>query len=105
MVAFAVGQRTREIAMRVALGATRGDVIRLVLRQALTPLALGVIAGGLGLLLVTPLLRAQLQDISPFDPPTLAIVSLAVIASTTCAIYLPARLAARLEPMTHLRRD
>jgi predicted permease len=105
VVAFAVGQRTREIAMRMALGAARRDIVRLVLRQALTPITIGVAAGWLGLLVVTPLLRAQLHDLSPFDPTTFASVSLAVIAATTCAISLPARRAARLDPMMNLRRE
>lgn len=105
VVAFNTGQRTRELAVRAALGAERRDLLVFVLRQSAMPIAIGVAAGWLALSFLTPLLGAQLHGIDPFDRAAFAGVSAAVVAVTLCAIYLPARRTARLDPIAHLRTE
>ena len=105
MLAFGVARRTREIGVRMALGATRREVLGLVVRQGmiLTLAGLGLgIAGALG---VTRLMRGLLYQIEPLDPVTFASVPgiLSVVALLAC--YLPARRAARVEPMAALRAE
>jgi ABC-type antimicrobial peptide transport system permease subunit len=105
MLAFGVARRTREIGVRLALGATRHEVLGLVVRQgmALTLAGLGLgIAGALG---AARLLRGLLYQTEPLDPVTFASVPaiLAVVALLAC--YLPARRAARVEPMAALRAE
>jgi ABC-type antimicrobial peptide transport system permease subunit len=98
VVSYFVTQRTREIGVRMALGATRGDVMRLVLRQAATPIALGLIAGLLASLAATRALSAQLVGVQPSDPLTLTAVILALAATALAAVVVPARRAAAVDP-------
>jgi predicted permease len=103
VVAHSVGMRTREIGVRISLGATAGDVRRLVLRQGLGLGGLGI-ALGLGLaLVVTRLFSSQLMGVGPNDPASFAATSLMLAATTALACYLPARRAARLDPVQALR--
>jgi predicted permease len=105
VVAYAVAQRTREIAIRVALGAGGGAVVRLVvgrgLRLALVGIALGLVAA-LG---VTRLLGDVLYDVSPSDPLTLGGVALLLAGVALLASFVPARRATRIEPMRALRTE
>ncbi len=105
VTSFATNQRTREIGVRMALGAQRGDVLRLVvgggLRLAGLALALGL-AVALGL---SQLLASQLYDISPRDPVVLGVVTLTLIAVTVLACWLPARRAAKVDPVVALRAE
>jgi predicted lysophospholipase L1 biosynthesis ABC-type transport system permease subunit len=101
----AVGERTREIGLRIALGAAPARVRGLVIRQGLLPAALGL---GLGLVLAlgaTPLLRSQLYDVSTVDAPTYALVICLLLLTAFAAAWIPARRAARVDPLVALRAE
>jgi len=104
VTAFVVGQRTREIGIRMAVGATRGDVGRLIVRDAMRPVLIGLIAGvGLALLGTRAIAATLYGGVSPRDP--LAFVSaVVVLLATACvATAIPARRAARIDPAVTLR--
>ena len=104
-IAYSVGQRTRELGIRLALGAQRGDVLRLVLRQGVWLVTVGL---GLGLgaaLALAHLMTSLLYGIKPTDPATLAAVALVLSAVALLASWLPARRAARIDPLTALREE
>jgi putative ABC transport system permease protein len=105
MLAFGVARRTREIGVRLALGATRREVLGLVVRQGMTLTLAGLGLGIAGALGATRLMRGLLYQTEPLDPVTFASVPgiLAVVALLAC--YLPARRAARVEPMAALRAE
>lgn len=105
VVALTVSQRTREIGVRMALGAERRQVFALVLRHGLRMTAIGVAVGLAGAFAMTGVMRGLLFDTSPFDPVTLGsiVALLAVVALAAC--WLPARRAARVDPMTALRSE
>jgi putative ABC transport system permease protein len=103
LVAFDVAQRTREIGLRIALGAAQGDVVRLMIRQGAKPSAIGMIAGVLAALLVTQLLSQFLFEITPTDPATFVGVVLLLAVVIVLASYLPARRAAAIDPQVVLR--
>jgi putative ABC transport system permease protein len=105
VVSYGVWQRSPEIGLRLALGATRRDVTALLLRQSLTMIAAGTIAGLGAALLVTRVLRTLLFTVSATDP--LVFASIVVLLGTTAlvATYLPARRAARLDPWVVLRGE
>ncbi len=105
LVAYGVGQRTHEIGIRRALGATPGAVLRLVLRQALV-LTLAGVAIGVGVsLLAAQSLQSILWGVSPTDPVTFAIVAAGLAAAAVLACYVPARRALAVDPMVALRND
>jgi predicted permease len=99
------GQRTREIGVRMALGATAGGVRWLVLRQALLLVLIGVGAGIPAAVVVARLLQSRIYDLRPSDPATLALAALAMFAVASAAAYLPARRASRVDPMAALRSE
>jgi len=103
MVAYAVRQRQRELGIRMALGAIRGDIYRLVLGLGLRLTAVGLLLGGVGLYAVRGWLASQLYGIGALDPATLAAVALLLLAATLLAGWWPARQAARMDPMSCLR--
>jgi predicted permease len=105
VMSFAVTQRTTEIGIRLALGAERGAVLRMVLRQALRPVAVGVAAAVPLALGAGSWIRSLLFGVSPQDPATIAVVCLALITVAMLAAYLPARRAANLDPLTALRYE
>lgn len=103
LAADAVGRRTREIGVRMALGADRGEILRMVLRRSLG-LALSGIALGLGAaLLLTKLLAGLLYGVAPTDQGSLAAAGLFLLAVVAAATWPAARRAARLEPVRALR--
>ncbi len=105
VLAHLVAQRSREIGVRMALGAQRGDILRLMLRQAYPLIAWGLACGGTGALLVTRVLRTLLYGVSPTDPVTFAVV-LAGLAVLGClASLVPARRAMRVDPVVVLRAE
>jgi predicted permease len=103
VMAFGVSQRTREIGIRIALGAERGDVVRLVVGQGAALTALGLGLGLIAALSATQLLRSLLYDVAPSDPTTFAAVVAILGVAGVLASWLPARRAARLEPTEALR--
>ncbi|HEV3409192.1 MAG TPA: FtsX-like permease family protein, partial [Chthoniobacterales bacterium] len=105
VIGHAVSQRTREIGIRMALGAARADVLRLILSEG-GKLALGGVA--LGLMIsyaTTQSLRALLYGVTPTDPLTFALVGLLLVVTALLACYLPARRASRLNPVNTLRAE
>jgi predicted permease len=105
VIAYSVSQRTREVGIRMALGAQQRDVLRLVLRQGLTLAGLGIGVGLLGALAATQVLRSLLLGISPTDPATFIAVPMLLLAVTWLACWLPARRAARVDPLIALRSE
>ena len=105
VIAYAVARRTREIGIRIALGATSHDAVILVLRQGLVLALIGVGVGLLLALTAGSLLRSLLFGISPTDPLALAGSALLVMLVVALASYLPARRAAKVDPMVALRAE
>jgi len=105
VVAFSVSQRTREMGIRLALGAQPGDVLRLVLRQGLLLAAAGVGAGITASLGVGRLLSNLLYGVSAYDPLTLGVAAAFLLGVAALASYLPARRASKVDPMVALRYE
>jgi ABC-type antimicrobial peptide transport system permease subunit len=105
VIAYVAAQRTREIGIRMALGAQIADVRNLFLRQGLRLTAAGVALGIGASLAATRVMSALLFGVEPTDPVTYAAVSAALAAAALLAVYLPARRAARLNPVAALRTD
>jgi predicted permease len=105
VLSYAVARRTNEIGIRMALGARRGDVIWLVSREALALVVAGVVTGLLASLAATRTASTLLYGLEPDDPPTIAAATLLLLAVAALAGYLPARRAARVDPMAALRDE
>lgn len=105
VVAHSVGARTREIGVRMSLGATSVDVRLMVVRQGLSLAVAGIGVGLVLALAVTRLFAAQLMSVSPFDPASYLLTAALLAATTALACYVPARRAARLNPVQALRVD
>jgi predicted permease len=105
VLTFSVGQRLRELGIRMALGADPRAVVELVLRDGWTLVWRGLAIGGGGALLAAPLLGRMLFGVRPFDPITMAGVALVLGAVALAASYVPARRASRLEPVAILRME
>jgi predicted permease len=103
VMAFMVARRTREIGIRMALGAGQGSVLRMVLRETLTLAGLGVAIGLAGAYAATRLIQAQLFGVAATDLLTVAAASLGIAAVTALAGYIPARRATGIDPMSALR--
>jgi putative ABC transport system permease protein len=103
VVSYAAAQRTREIGIRVALGASKVDVLRLVVTQSMLWAAGGTALGIVGSLGVMRLLGSLLYEVRPADPLVLAAVSALLMGVALLACYIPARRAAQVDPMTALR--
>jgi putative ABC transport system permease protein len=105
VVAHAVNARRREIGIRMALGALQREVVRLILRQGLAPLAAGLALGLLGAVLGGRVIRSLLYQTSPADPVSLVLAGAALTVVGCIALYLPARRAAKVDPMVVLRSE
>jgi len=105
VMAYSVAQRTQEIGIRMALGAARQDVLRLVVGQALRLTVLGVGIGLAGAYAVTRLMASVLTGVSPGDPPTFVGVTVILALSSVIAAWLPAERATRVDPMVALRAE
>ena len=105
ILSFTVAQRTREIGVRVALGAQQLDVFSLVVGKGLKLAVVGSAIGLLGALAVTRLVSRLLYGVSPIDPVTFASMSLLLVAVAMLASWIPARRAAKVDPMEALRYE
>ncbi|MGH7528828.1 MAG: ABC transporter permease, partial [Gemmatimonadales bacterium] len=105
VLSYAVAQRTREIGVRIALGAQPADVLRLVVRQGMHPVVLGLILGLVAALGATRLMQRLLYGISPGDPATLVTIAVVLTGVAVLASYIPARRAARVDPTVALRNE
>jgi putative ABC transport system permease protein len=105
VIAYSVSQRTQEIGIRLALGARRSDIIRLVVGNGLVLVLTGIVIGLAGAMALTRVLTSLLYGVSATDPVIFAGVSLGLVAVTLLASYIPARRAARVDPMIALRSE
>jgi predicted permease len=105
VTSYLVSQRTRELGIRVALGASRGDISRAVLKGSLAVVSLGVVAGVIGAVGAGRFLSSLLFGVPPYDALILVMAALALFSTGFLANWLPARRAARVDPMISLRAD
>jgi predicted permease len=105
LLAYSVRQRTGEIGIRMALGSSKAGVMRLILREGLTLLAIGLVIGVAAALLCTRLLTSFLYGVSTFDPATFVLVPLLLLAATFAACLIPSFRAAAVDPMNALRHE
>jgi predicted permease len=105
VVAYSVAQRTHELGIRMALGAQRKDVLKLVLRKGLVLVACGSVVGLVACYWLTRLIAGQLYGVGPYDPATLVSVAVLLTAVALLASYIPARRATRVDPLVALRYE
>ena len=105
VLSYSVAQRTREIGIRVAVGAGRGDLTRLVLGQGMRLTAVGMLGGLLGASAASRLVQSELHGVSPFDPATIIAVLLIIGITALISVALPARRATRVDPVVALSAE
>jgi putative ABC transport system permease protein len=105
VIAYNVAQRTKEIGIRIALGAQRIDMLTMILRQSFAVIGIGLVAGLMGGLAVTRLMSSLLYGVSPTDLSIYAIVTLLLGFIALLATYFPARRAMSVDPMVALRYE
>ena len=105
VMAYAISQRTGEIGLRMALGARRSDILRIVLSEAGLIVVAGVGAGLMGSLVLTRFLQTLLFDIKPTDPLTFGTLTILLAGVALLASFIPARKASRIDPLVALRHE
>jgi putative ABC transport system permease protein len=105
VMSYSVARRTHEIGVRMALGAERSDVLKLVIKKGLLLIVIGLVIGAGGALAVTRVLRSLLFGVTPTDPMTFVAVSLLLMVVGLVACYIPALRATKIDPMVALRYE
>jgi ABC-type antimicrobial peptide transport system permease subunit len=105
LVSHAIAQRSYEIGVRIAMGARAGDVVRLVLRQVLAVVGVGLAAGALASAAGSRALQSLLFEVEPTDPATFVAVALVLLGVGLLASYVPVRRATRIDPVRALRSE
>ena len=105
VLAYSVSQRTREIGIRMALGAEKQNVLRLILSQGMVLTAIGIVAGLAGAFAVTRYLESMLFGLTALDPTTFVGVTALLIVTAATACYVPARRATKVDPIVALRYE
>ena len=105
VLAYVVSQRTRDIGIRLALGARRADVFRLIVGQGMVLAVAGAVLGLGGALLAARVMKSLLFSVDPRDPLTFTMVPLVLLIVAVLACYLPARRALRVDPLVALRAE
>ena len=105
VVAFMVGRRTQEIGVRIALGAGRGAILRMVLANGISLAAAGLVVGAIAAFAITPLMAGVLVGVNPRDPAVFFAIAIALVTATVGASWIPARRATRVDPMEALRYE
>ena len=105
VIAHSISQRTKEIGVRMALGAAAGNIRGMVLRDGMLPVAIGMILGLAASLAVNRILQSQLVGVSPYDPATMAGAPMVLILVALLACLIPARRAMNVDPAVALRHE
>jgi predicted permease len=105
VIAHSMSQRTQEIGVRMAMGATTGDILTLVFKQGMTPAGIGLAIGLAASFAVNRVLKSQLVHVSPSDPITLMIAAAVLVLSAALGCWMPARRAMRVDPVVALRSE
>jgi ABC-type antimicrobial peptide transport system permease subunit len=105
VISYSVAERTREIGIRLALGAEKRALERMFVRSALALTGMGLLLGLIAAAVLMQLMKALLFGVSPLDPITFIVVPLVLAAAATFASYLPARRAAKVDPVVALRAE
>ena len=105
VLSYSVEQRTQEIGVRMALGAGRRDVLKLVVVQGVKLALVGVVIGVVGSFFITPIIESQLVNVSPTDPSSFIGVSIFLTGIAFIASYVPARRAMAVDPLVALRAE
>lgn len=105
VVAHSVSERTQEIGIRTAMGASARDIVALVFKQGMLPVGIGLIIGLPAAFAVTRVLKSQLVNVSPTDPVTLVLASGVLVLAATLGCWIPARRATRMDPVVALRNE
>jgi len=105
VLAFSVSQRTNELGIRVALGAERGTILRMILGEGAAMALVGLVVGGVAAIPLSQLLTGLLFGVEPADPPTIALSAVLLVGVALVAAWIPARRATAVDPITALRSD